>query len=180
MYQLAPDHPLELLEFDEIGALTEYTDRKTRDAITEKVALLNSRRKAGRWGSQCAATSKNPPKTQSRFGSSSRAEFVCGSRRNPTWAWCSGIRPTANRITEAEAGVGYVFGEGIREPLRIRAGWVGAAKTGGAASAQRPAGVSPAEVFRQVTAATYHQVWWAHHDHFLYTDGRMLVWEPTL
>ena len=30
----------------------------------------------------------------------------------------------ANRITEAEAGVGYVFGEGLREPLRIRAGWV--------------------------------------------------------
>jgi DNA segregation ATPase FtsK/SpoIIIE, S-DNA-T family len=30
----------------------------------------------------------------------------------------------ANRITEAEAGTGYIFGEGIREPLRIRAGWV--------------------------------------------------------
>ncbi|MGH3780995.1 MAG: hypothetical protein ACRDRO_10315, partial [Pseudonocardiaceae bacterium] len=26
--------------------------------------------------------------------------------------------------TEAEAGVGYVFGEGIREPLRVGAGWV--------------------------------------------------------
>jgi S-DNA-T family DNA segregation ATPase FtsK/SpoIIIE len=25
---------------------------------------------------------------------------------------------------ESEAGTGYVFGEGIREPLRIRAGWV--------------------------------------------------------
>jgi S-DNA-T family DNA segregation ATPase FtsK/SpoIIIE len=50
---------LELLEFDEIGALTKYTDRKTREAITE-----------------------------------------------------------------AEAGTGYVFGEGIREPLRVRAGWV--------------------------------------------------------
>jgi hypothetical protein len=30
----------------------------------------------------------------------------------------------ANRITDAEAGVGYVFGEGIREPLCVRAGWV--------------------------------------------------------
>ena len=30
----------------------------------------------------------------------------------------------ANRIGESEAGVGYVFGEGVREPLRIRAGWV--------------------------------------------------------
>jgi S-DNA-T family DNA segregation ATPase FtsK/SpoIIIE len=30
----------------------------------------------------------------------------------------------ANRIGESEAGTGYVVGEGIREPLRIRAGWV--------------------------------------------------------
>jgi S-DNA-T family DNA segregation ATPase FtsK/SpoIIIE len=30
----------------------------------------------------------------------------------------------ANRIGESEAGVGYVFGEGVREPFRIRAGWV--------------------------------------------------------
>jgi S-DNA-T family DNA segregation ATPase FtsK/SpoIIIE len=30
----------------------------------------------------------------------------------------------ANRITEAEPGTGYIFGEGIREPLRVRAGWV--------------------------------------------------------
>ncbi|HEV7980851.1 MAG TPA: cell division protein FtsK, partial [Amycolatopsis sp.] len=30
----------------------------------------------------------------------------------------------ANRIGDSEAGVGYAWGEGIREPLRIRAGWV--------------------------------------------------------
>jgi S-DNA-T family DNA segregation ATPase FtsK/SpoIIIE len=30
----------------------------------------------------------------------------------------------ANRIGESEAGIGYVFGEGVREPLRIRSGWV--------------------------------------------------------
>ncbi len=30
----------------------------------------------------------------------------------------------ANRIGEDEAGVGYLFGDGIREPLRVRAGWV--------------------------------------------------------
>jgi S-DNA-T family DNA segregation ATPase FtsK/SpoIIIE len=40
------EHPLELLEFDEIGALTKYTDRKTRDAITEKVALLTTQGRA--------------------------------------------------------------------------------------------------------------------------------------
>ncbi|GAB3000419.1 cell division protein FtsK [Amycolatopsis acidiphila] len=30
------ENPLELVEFDEIGALTRYTDRKTRDLITER------------------------------------------------------------------------------------------------------------------------------------------------
>jgi replication initiator protein RepSA len=41
-------------------------------------------------------------------------------------------------------------------------------------------GSIPHEVIRQVTAATYHQVWWPHHDHLLYTNGRLPVWEPTL
>jgi S-DNA-T family DNA segregation ATPase FtsK/SpoIIIE len=49
---ISPKHPLELLEFDEIGALTRYTDRRTREA----------------WGSPCAATSRNRPKTPSRSG----------------------------------------------------------------------------------------------------------------
>src|SRR5262249_60566495 len=40
------EHPLELLEFDEIGALTKYTDRKTRDAITERLALLTTQGRA--------------------------------------------------------------------------------------------------------------------------------------
>jgi hypothetical protein len=39
-------------------------------------------------------------------------------------------------------------------------------------------GSIPHEVIRQVTAATYHQVWWPHHDHLLYTDGRLPVWNP--
>ncbi|MGH3669544.1 MAG: FtsK/SpoIIIE domain-containing protein, partial [Pseudonocardiaceae bacterium] len=39
-------HPLELLEFDEIGALTKYIDRKTREAITERVALLTTQGRA--------------------------------------------------------------------------------------------------------------------------------------
>ena len=43
--------------------------------------------------------------------------MVLGDQAYERGAW-------ANRITEAEAGVGYIFGEGIREPLRIRAGWV--------------------------------------------------------
>jgi hypothetical protein len=39
-------------------------------------------------------------------------------------------------------------------------------------------GSIPHEVIRQITAATYHQVWWPRHDQLLYTDGRLPVWEP--
>jgi len=38
-------------------------------------------------------------------------------------------------------------------------------------------GSIPHEVIRQVTAATYHQVWWPHHDQLIYTDGRLPVWD---
>jgi hypothetical protein len=40
-------------------------------------------------------------------------------------------------------------------------------------------GSIPHEVIRQVTAATYHQVWWPRHDQLLYTEGRLPVWEPS-
>jgi S-DNA-T family DNA segregation ATPase FtsK/SpoIIIE len=36
MLPVSTEFPLELVEFDEIGALTRYTDRKTRDAIVER------------------------------------------------------------------------------------------------------------------------------------------------
>ena len=38
-------------------------------------------------------------------------------------------------------------------------------------------GSIPHEVLRQVTEATYHQVWWPAHDELVYLDGRMPVWE---
>src|SRR6185436_18679339 len=41
------EHPLELLEFDEIGALVRYVgDRKTREAIVDRVALLTTQGRA--------------------------------------------------------------------------------------------------------------------------------------
>jgi DNA segregation ATPase FtsK/SpoIIIE, S-DNA-T family len=43
--------------------------------------------------------------------------MVLGDQAYERGAW-------ANRISESDAGVGCVWGEGIREPLRIRAGWV--------------------------------------------------------
>src|SRR5437764_15023852 len=42
----SPEYPLELLEFDEIAALTRYADRKAREAISERITLLTSQGRA--------------------------------------------------------------------------------------------------------------------------------------
>jgi S-DNA-T family DNA segregation ATPase FtsK/SpoIIIE len=124
---ISREHPLELVEFDEIGALTKYTDRKTRDAITEKVALLTTQGRA--LGFTVRGYVQEPTKDTVpvrelfprriclRVSAKSHVGMVLGEHAYERGAW-------ANRIAESEAGTGYVFGEGIREPLRIRAGWV--------------------------------------------------------
>ncbi|MGH3807194.1 MAG: FtsK/SpoIIIE domain-containing protein [Pseudonocardiaceae bacterium] len=124
---ISSGHPLELLEFDEIGALTRYTDRKTREAITERVALLTTQGRA--LGVTVRGYVQEPTKDTVpvrelfprriclRVTAKSHVSMVLGDGAYERGAW-------ANRITETEAGVGYVFGEGIREPLRVRAGWV--------------------------------------------------------
>ena len=124
---ISREHPLELLEFDEIGALTKYIDRKTREAITERVALLTTQGRA--LGFTVRGYVQEPTKDTVpvrelfprriclRVSAKSHVSMVLGDQAYERGAW-------ANRITETEAGVGYVFGEGIREPLRIRAGWV--------------------------------------------------------
>jgi S-DNA-T family DNA segregation ATPase FtsK/SpoIIIE len=124
---ISTQYPLELLEFDEIGALTKYIDRKTRDAITERIALLTTQGRA--LGFTVRGYVQEPTKDTVpvrdlfprriclRVSAKSHVGMVLGDQAYERGAW-------ANRITEAEAGVGYVFGEGIREPLRIRAAWV--------------------------------------------------------
>jgi S-DNA-T family DNA segregation ATPase FtsK/SpoIIIE len=124
---ISRDHPLEVLEFDEIGALTKYTDRKTRELITEKVALLTTQGRA--LGFTVRGYVQEPTKDTVpvrdlfprriclRVAAKSHVAMVLGDQAYERGAW-------ANRIGESEAGVGYVFGEGIREPLRVRAGWV--------------------------------------------------------
>jgi DNA segregation ATPase FtsK/SpoIIIE, S-DNA-T family len=124
---ISREHPLELLEFDEIGALTKYTDRKTRDAITERIALLTTQGRA--LGFTVRGYVQEPTKDTVpvrdlfprriclRVTAKSHVGMVLGDQVYERGAW-------ANRIGESEAGTGYVFGEGIREPLRIRAGWV--------------------------------------------------------
>jgi DNA segregation ATPase FtsK/SpoIIIE, S-DNA-T family len=124
---ISREYPLELLEFDEIGALTKYTDRKTREAITERVALLTTQGRA--LGFTVRGYVQEPTKDTVpvrelfprriclRVTAKSHVGMVLGDQAYERGAW-------ANRISEDEAGTGYVFGEGIREPLRIRAGWV--------------------------------------------------------
>jgi S-DNA-T family DNA segregation ATPase FtsK/SpoIIIE len=124
---ISSDHPLELLEFDEIGALTKYTDRKTRETITERVALLTTQGRA--LGFTVRGYVQEPTKDTVpvrdlfprriclRVAAKSHVGMVLGDGAYERGAW-------ANRIGESEAGVGYVVGEGVREPLRIRAGWV--------------------------------------------------------
>jgi S-DNA-T family DNA segregation ATPase FtsK/SpoIIIE len=124
---ISPEHPLELLEFDEIGALTKYTDRKTRESITERVALLTTQGRA--LGFTVRGYVQEPTKDTVpvrelfprriclRVSAKSHVGMVLGENAYERGAW-------ASRIGESEAGVGYVWGEGLREPLRIRAGWV--------------------------------------------------------
>src|SRR3989440_1142206 len=121
------EYPLELLEFDEIGALTKYTDRKIRDAITERVALLTTQGRALGFtvrGYVQEPTKETVPVRELftrrvclRVTSKTHVPMVLGDGAYERGAW-------ANRIGDSEAGVGFVWGEGIREPLRIRAGWV--------------------------------------------------------
>jgi S-DNA-T family DNA segregation ATPase FtsK/SpoIIIE len=122
------ENPLEIVEFDEIGALIRYIgDRKLRESITERVALLTTQ------GRALACTVRGyvqeptkdtvpvrelfPRRICLRVASKSHVTMVLGDQAYERGAW-------ANRIGESEPGVGYLFGEGIREPLRVRGGWV--------------------------------------------------------
>jgi S-DNA-T family DNA segregation ATPase FtsK/SpoIIIE len=125
---ITTETPLELIEFDEIGALVRYVgDRKTREAITERIALLTTQGRA--LGYTVRGYVQEPTKDTVpvrelfprriclRVASKSHVAMVLGEHAYDRGAW-------ANRIGESEPGVGYLFGEGVREPLRVRAGWV--------------------------------------------------------
>ncbi|OLM08276.1 Transfer protein traSA [Pseudonocardia sp. Ae505_Ps2] len=125
---ITTETPLEIVEFDEIGALLRYGgDRKTREAITDRVALLTTQGRA--LGFTVRGYVQEPTKDTVpvrelfprriclRVASKSHVSMVLGDQAYERGAW-------ANRIGEDEPGVGYLFGDGIREPLRVRAGWV--------------------------------------------------------
>ena len=104
---ISPEHPLELLEFDEIAALTRYTDRKTREAITERVALLTTQGRA--LGVTVRGYVQEPTKDTvpvrelfprricMRVAAKSHVGMVLGDQAYERGAW-------ANRISDAEAG----------------------------------------------------------------------------
>jgi S-DNA-T family DNA segregation ATPase FtsK/SpoIIIE len=125
---ISRENPLEIVEFDEIGALIRYIgDRKLREAIAERVALLTTQ------GRALACTVRGyvqeptkdtvpvrelfPRRICLRVATKSHVGMVLGDQAYDRGAW-------ANRIGESEPGVGFLFGEGIREPLRVRGGWV--------------------------------------------------------
>ncbi|MBW0090624.1 cell division protein FtsK [Pseudonocardia sp. KRD-184] len=125
---ISREFPLELIEFDEIGALVRYVgDRKTREAIVERVALLTTQGRA--LGYSVRGYVQEPTKDTVpvrelfprriclRVASKSHVSMVLGEHAYDRGAW-------ANRIGEHEPGVGYLFGEGIREPIRVRSAWV--------------------------------------------------------
>jgi S-DNA-T family DNA segregation ATPase FtsK/SpoIIIE len=125
---ISREYPLELLEFDEIGALMRYIgDRKTREAMIDRVAVLNTQGRA--LGFTVRGYVQEPTKDTVpvrdlfprriclRVATKSHVGMVLGEHAYDRGAW-------ANRIGESEQGAGYLFGEGIREPLRVRAGWV--------------------------------------------------------
>jgi S-DNA-T family DNA segregation ATPase FtsK/SpoIIIE len=125
---ISRENPLEIVEFDEIGALIRYIgDRRLREQITERVALLTTQGRA--LGYTMRGYVQEPTKDTVpvrelfprriclRVATKSHVSMVLGDQAYDRGAW-------ANRIGESEPGVGYLHGEGIREPLRVRGGWV--------------------------------------------------------
>jgi DNA segregation ATPase FtsK/SpoIIIE, S-DNA-T family len=89
---ISVEHPLELVEFDEIGALTRYTDRRTREAITERIALLTTQGRA--LGFTVRGYVQEPTKDTVPVRELFPAGSAYGSQPNPTSGWYSGTRPT--------------------------------------------------------------------------------------
>jgi S-DNA-T family DNA segregation ATPase FtsK/SpoIIIE len=90
---ISPEHPLELLEFDEIGALTKYTDRKTREAITERVALLTTQGRA--LGFIVRGYVQEPTKDTVPVRDLFPRRICLRVSANPTSGWSSGTKPTS-------------------------------------------------------------------------------------
>jgi DNA segregation ATPase FtsK/SpoIIIE, S-DNA-T family len=98
-----------------------------REAIVERVALLTTQGRA--LGITVRGYVQEPTKDTVpvrdlfprriclRVATKTHVAMALGEHSYDRGAW-------ANRIGEHEPGVGYLFGDGLREPLRVRAAWV--------------------------------------------------------
>jgi len=122
------EEPLILIVIDEIANLTAYlTDRKVKDRINRALGLLLTQ---GRANAVCVVgalqdprrevmtlRSLFPDKVALRLDSPTEVDMVLGDSAREQGAYC-------DRIPAGLPGVGYVRVDGIREPTRVRAGYV--------------------------------------------------------
>jgi S-DNA-T family DNA segregation ATPase FtsK/SpoIIIE len=120
--------PLILVVVDELANLTKYlTDRKAKERIATALGLLLTQ---GRAVGVCVVAALQDPRKEvlefrnlfpSRVGlrldEPVQVDMVLGDGARDQGAEC-------DRVSEALAGVGYVRIDGIREPTRVRAGYV--------------------------------------------------------
>ena len=123
------EHPLELLEFDEIGALVRYVgDRKTREADRRPRRPPDDPGPGARLHRPWLRAGAHQGH-RARCGSCSPAASACASRASPTSGWCWAIRPTtAARGPTGSAspnpGSATCSAKASANRCAIRAGWV--------------------------------------------------------
>ncbi|MBV8932368.1 MAG: cell division protein FtsK [Kutzneria sp.] len=126
---ISQDCPLHVLDFDEIGALTKYAGIQVKTKIDERIGLLLTQ--AAALGICIRGYVQDPTKDTVAFRdlftrrfclrvpTEAQVDMVLGDDAVKRGAW-------AHRIpqTPQGKGSGYIFGDGVREPMRVRAGWV--------------------------------------------------------
>jgi S-DNA-T family DNA segregation ATPase FtsK/SpoIIIE len=122
------EEPLILVLIDEIANLTAYlTDRKAKDRINRALGLLLTQ---GRAVGVCVVGALQDPRREVmvlrnlfpdkvglRLDGPAEVEMVLGDSAREQGAFC-------DRIPAGLPGVGYVRVDGVREPTRVRAGYV--------------------------------------------------------
>jgi S-DNA-T family DNA segregation ATPase FtsK/SpoIIIE len=127
-HQPTVEEPLILVVIDEIANLTAYlTDRKIKDRIAQALGLLLTQ---GRAVGVCVVAALQDPRREVlalrnlfpakvglRLDGPVEIDMVLGDGAREQGAQC-------DRISAALQGVGYVRIDGVREPTRVRAGYV--------------------------------------------------------
>jgi S-DNA-T family DNA segregation ATPase FtsK/SpoIIIE len=128
MHRPTVEEPLIVVVVDELATLTAYLpDRKLRDRITQAICLLLTQGRAVGVTVVAAlqdprkevVTFRNlfPTKVALRLDEPAQVDMVLGDGARDHGARC-------DLIPESQPGVGYVRVDGVREPMRVRAGYV--------------------------------------------------------